>query len=101
MQVRKSRSDTRGKNENRLRNEFARNQEELTAAVLKAAKIEKELEAFNTPVSPETSESQPDGIHHRFPLPMCIHVISWDRHPCSTYESRDRVDPGAKETSGH
>lgn len=50
-----------------LRNELARNGRELTAAVLRAAEIEKELEAFNTWTDPDTPQS--DGA---LPLPMGI-----------------------------
>jgi hypothetical protein len=53
--------------ESRLRNDLARNREELMAAIFKAAEIEMELETFDISVSPHASQAK-DGIHPRFPL---------------------------------
>lgn len=67
--VRKPRSETRREAESRLRNELARIQEEVKAAVFKAARIERELEAFNVALSPDTSHTT-DSICHHFPTFM-------------------------------
>ena len=72
--VRKSGFETHSETEMRLGNELASNQRKLTLAVLKVAKVEKELEALNTFVSPDVS--QPDGIHP-FSRCLCVfHLIS-------------------------
>ncbi|KAF8226704.1 hypothetical protein L208DRAFT_1406636 [Tricholoma matsutake] len=70
--VRKPRSETRREAESRLRNELARIQEEVKAAVFKAARIERELEAFNVALSPDTSHTTDTGTGVRAQLARAV-----------------------------
>jgi hypothetical protein len=88
--------------ERRLRNELAKIQEELTAAVLRAAEIERELpvEATNVSVSPDSSQLAELG--EMFVSSSILFPVSYqtgmDRYPCSTDKNHNGEDSRAKET---